>query len=234
MRTITLAITSYQRFEMLLESFAQVFNDDRISEILIVDDFSEEYIFKKLKNHIDIIGSSKIVLHRNEINLDCYFNKRRAIDLCSNEWVALIDSDNIFTKDYIDAIFAIEEWDIDTIYQPEWAMPHFDFREYTGLTFSKENIAEYIDKPMVSTLCNAMNYFVNKEKYTDVWEGTVDPHTADSILQNYNHLKSGGKIYVTPNMRYIHRIHDGSHYKINVHKTGSLYSEIENNLRNLK
>lgn len=231
-RKISLCITTYNRYQETLESFVQVANDDRISEIVIVDDCSDLEIYQKLKIAVEFCD--KVKLFRNINNQDCYRNKKHAISFALNEWCIIFDSDNILTKEYIDRLYQIPVWDYETIYQPAWAQPAFYFRPYEGLTFTKENIAENLHRPMLSTMLNAMNYFVNRDKYSSVWQKDINPHTADSILQNYNHLASGGKIYVVPGMFYEHRIHNGSHYKNNNHLTGNLYQEIENNLKQLR
>jgi glycosyltransferase involved in cell wall biosynthesis len=45
MRKISLCLTNYNRKELLMESFAHVLNDERISEIIISDDHSDEDIY---------------------------------------------------------------------------------------------------------------------------------------------------------------------------------------------
>lgn len=231
-RKITLAITTWNRYNETLEAFINIANDNRVSEIVICDDNSDIEIFNQLERAVSFCP--KVKLYRNLINYDCYCNKSHAVGLANNEWLIIFDSDNIMTTDYIDKLYAIEKWDDDTIYQPSWAQPNFDFRAYSGHTITKENVAQYLDLPMFSTLLNAMNYFVNRNKYLEVWQPLVNPHTADSILQNYNHLKSGGKINIVPELFYEHRVHEGSHYKKNVHLTGNLYEQIEQKLRQLK
>jgi len=62
---ITLSITTYNRSELVTESFDKVITDDRISEIIIVDDFSSIEIFNDLKNRIDNLKNSKIKLETN-------------------------------------------------------------------------------------------------------------------------------------------------------------------------
>jgi len=81
---------------------------------------------------------------------------------------------------------------------------------------------------------NAMNYFVNKEKYIEVWDGSINPHSSDSIFQNYNWLNAGYNIHFLEGMEYSHLVHDGSHYKANSHKDPEFYQKIEENLRNMK
>jgi glycosyltransferase involved in cell wall biosynthesis len=231
-RKISLCIPTWERTNMLFESFARVIDDDRISEIIIVDDCSSEEVFQSIKDAS--IYLKKIKLFRNAINLDCYRNKREAISKATNEWVIILDSDNIIDTNYLDRIYDEKEWAKNIAYMPSFAMPLFNYTAYEWQAFTKSNIAQYIDKPMVSTCLNCFNYFVNRDEYLRIWQPNIDPHTADSLLHNYNWLNAGNVIYIVPNLHYKHRVHDGSHYKNNVHLTGNLYHEIENKLRQLK
>ncbi len=229
-RKITLAITSWERVSLTLESFAQVLDSPFIDEIVIVDDCSHPKVYEQLKNSLT---NEKIKLYRNEVNLDCYRCKHRAVELSSNEWLILLDSDNIITKEYIDRLYEIPEWDPNTFYQPSFAKPHFDFREFEGYVIKKWNIAQHFDRPMWETLFNAANYFVNRDRYLEVWDGSVDPHSSDSIYQNFNHIKSGGEIRVVPGLFYEHRVHDASHYKLNNHKSPEFYKQIVEAIKQL-
>lgn len=236
-RKISLCLTNYNRVDLLFESFAQVIDDERISEIVISDDCSDLTIYQQVKGTVSALNAlygDKIRLFRNINNRDCYENKMIAISLASNEFCIIFDSDNTLDKSYLDRIYEIPQWDNHTAYMPCFAQPLFNYQAYEGITLTKENIAEYIDKPMVSTCCNCMNYFVNREQYLKSWQKDITPHTADSLLQNYNWLKDGNKIFIVPNLFYTHLVHDGSHYKNNVHLTGNLYQEIEEKIKQLK
>jgi glycosyltransferase involved in cell wall biosynthesis len=229
MKVFSLCLTNFNRYELLLDSFFDIMNDDRIGEIIISDDASNEDIFQDIRKAVK--WHPKVKLFRNETNQDCYRNKMIAISKASNDFVAIIDSDNKIDKRYIDAIYR-EQWDEETILAPEWAMPTFDYREFSGLTISRENVSLYMDRPFFSTCLNCMNYFVNKNKYLEVWDGSQDPVTADSIFQAYNWLKAGYNIKIVEGMRYTHLIHSGSHYQNNVKRTpNGFYEKIENNLK---
>lgn len=78
-----------------------------------------------------------------------------------------------------------------------------------------------------------MNYFVHRDEYCRVWDGSIEPWTADTIFQNYNWLKAGNKIHVVKGMQYEHLVHPGSHYQNYVHNTGNLYKEIEQKMMRL-
>jgi glycosyltransferase involved in cell wall biosynthesis len=232
---ISLCITTYNRTELLYESFRQVLNDDRISEISITDDRSSDEIWQTIFWQFNDVP--KVKLFRNNKNIDCYRNKREAISKATNEWVIIFDSDNIITKSYIDRIESLFTAGLNPkiIYQPSFARPHFNFTKYESFLIDKSNASKYMIDPMFGTMLNAMNYFVNRDEYLKVWDGSVDPVTLDSIYQNYNWLKAGNSIYVVPGLEYEHRVHSGSHYQNNVRRTPhGFHEEILNKLRSLK
>lgn len=232
-KKISLCLTNYNRYEEVLNSFVNVADDNRISEIVISDDASDIEIFKRLQTAVSFCP--KVKLYRSEINRDCYGNKRHVISLAENEWVAIIDSDNIIDKSYIDAIYNCTPWHKEIIYQPVFAMPAFNFTEFEGELITRSNVHEFIDRRLFDTALNAMNYFCNRDWYLDCWDGSVDPVTADSIFHNYNHLKAGGAIYFAEGLTYNHTIHAGSHYVNNVKRTPTgFYESIVEQLRNLR
>lgn len=228
---ITLAITNYNRTELLYESYRQLINDDRITEIVISDDHSNDEVYNTILWQSKAIP--KVKIYRNETNLDCYRNKRQAVKHATNEWVIIGDSDNIFTPEYVDRLFT-KEWEIDTLWQPSFARPHFNFKAYMGHYISKRNVSGYMDNDTFKTMLNAMNYFVNRDEFLRVWDGSVDPVTSDSIFQNYNWLKAGNSIYVCPGLEYNHRIHEGSHYQNNRTRTpNGFHKSIEDKIKQL-
>lgn len=232
MRKISVCIPTYNRLELTLKSFEKIKADERVDEIVIVDDCSTDGSFEYLK--LALKYESKVKLFKNETNLDCYKNKFTAISKASNDYCILLDSDNEIDTDYLDRIYE-QQWDTKIIFQPSFAQPLFDFREYEGLTITKENVAQYISRPMFDTMLNAMNFFVNRNEYLKAWDGTIDPVTADSIHFNYCWLINGGKINVVPNLSYQHLVHSGSHYQNNVARTPSgFYESVIERLKQLK
>lgn len=229
---ISLCVPSYNRFEMVLQCFEKIHKDRRIDEIIISDDCSTDGSYEHLSNHFKY--DSKVKIHRNESNFDCYFNKRKAVELASNNWVILGDSDNVFGLDYLDRIFDYT-WDKDYILTPDFAYPKFDFRAYSGLTVNRKNVAEYIDKPLFETMLNASNFFINKKTYLEVWDGSIDPVTSDSIYFTSKWLEGGKSIFVVPDLCYFHRVHPQSHYQNNVARTPiGFHEQILQKLRELK
>lgn len=234
---ISVCVTTYNRSDLTVRCIEQIVSDSRVSEIVIVDDCSDINEYYKLELKLmQFSKSDKIKLHRNPKNLDCYFNKRRVIELAKEEYCILFDSDNILTKSYLDAI----ETNLPlvkhrgTILTPEFARPAFDFRWLSGTLLDKSNIARYIDQSNCEVMLNACNYFVNREEYLRVFDDSIDPVTSDSIYFILKWLEIGNAIYVCPGLQYDHTLHDGSHYLKNHKRTPEgFHEEVKRKIRQL-
>jgi glycosyltransferase involved in cell wall biosynthesis len=222
---ITLAVPTHNRFALVLECVGSVIDDPRVGEIVLSDDCSTDGSYEALLHHFK--DHPKVKLYRNKSNVDCYFNKRQAVELASSPWLILFDDDNVIKSDYLNVLFALPSWDADTVYCPEWAQPHFDYRKFAGVTVDKHSVHRYMHSPPFRTALNTCNYFVNRQSYLDVWDGSKNPHTADSIYQAHNWLRAGKKLSLVPGLRYFHRVHEGSHYKLNNKKTANFGKEVE-------
>lgn len=210
---LTVAFTSHNRTNLLYEAVEPFLNDDRIPEIVISDDQSNENIIAEIWEKYSL--TAKVRVYKNDFNLDCYHNKAKAVERSTNEWVLLLDSDNIFSTQFIDRIENLWQAGLNdrTAYAPDFARPHFDFRHLSGQALRKENISSLIDNNSTQTMLNAMNYLVNRSEYLRIFDRHVTPVTSDSIYQNCRWLDMGNTIYVVPDFQYEHRVHDGSHYR---------------------
>jgi len=228
---ISLCVTNFNREILLFQAIEQVLDDDRVSEIIISDDCSEYELYKRVVEHYK--PYPKVKISRNDTNVDCYRNKHKAVSLASNDWVIVWDSDNIMTKAYIDKLSNLKSpffdganaWVNNVAYQPSFAKPHFNFTAFEGAIISKMTVSKFLSANQFQTMLNEMNYFVNRDEYLKVWDGSVDPVTSDSIFQNYNWLKAGNSIYVVPGLEYEHTVHNGSHYQQNNRRTPKGFHE---------
>lgn len=209
---LTLAITVWNRYEMLLESFANVIDDPRIDEILIMDDASAPEYWNKIKELPKFNPKIKVV--RQLVNYGMSRNKRDAVFHSKNDWIILFDSDNIIGKDYLDALEVEEKRDgrlISTfIYCPSFAKPNFDYRKFEPVSIWWRTIREILSQndPMFNCFLNTCNYVVNREQYLRVWRSNSQMKGSDTIWHNYNHLiTDGGLFRVVPGMHYEHRVH---------------------------
>lgn len=229
---ITVAIPHYNRFAFLQEAISNIVDDPRISEIVVSDDLSIDGSWDLLRNVYQ--GHPKVRLFRNSKNLDCYANKAAAVRRAEGKWIILLDDDNILKRDYLDRLVSMQPWCEHTVYCPEWAQPHFDYRPYAGVEITRKNVAQYMSRRHFATLLNTANYFFHKDLYLKYWNEKIDPVTADSIYMAMRILEGGDRFFVVPGLQYFHRVHAGSHYKKNFRRTGMIRREIETRLLNLR
>lgn len=212
---LSLAITSYNRYEMTVESFAQVIHDPRIDDIVILDDASTDGSYEKLRDHF--AGNEKVRVIRQAQNRGMSRNKSDAVALSKNEWVALLDSDNKIDSAYIDAFFNAARpygiFESGIIYAPEFARPAFDYRKFSGKVIHRFNTRKVIDDSMGNCLLNTCNYIISRSTYTKVFEANAEIKGTDTLWFNYLWLKAGYSLYIVPGMQYDHLVHDGSTWK---------------------
>lgn len=223
---ISICLTNFNRSKLLFESISNVLMDERVNEVVISDDCSRDEIFQSVVWYFKEFP--KVRIYRNESNLDCYRNKAKALELATNDWCILFDSDNIMDKSYLDKIetMVIAGLSPRTIYTPSFARPHFDFTSVSGVNISRANIAGLVHSDKVTTMLNAANYFVNRHEYLKVFNPDIDPVTSDSIYMMSRWLEAGNTVYVVPDLSYQHRVNnhgseEGSHYGANVRRTPS-------------
>lgn len=238
---ISLAITTFNRNLFVIEAFIKVIDNDLIDEIIIVDDHSDEAIFIRLNNIIVNLGKDKVKLYRNETNLKPFANKYEAVKKCRNEWVILLDSDNIIDNNYIKTISAIEKEDDviycpEILYRPDRGCVEWTYGEFNGLVIDKTNVKNYLNNINFETLLNTGNYFLNREKYMSVFEQSDKDNKwtlADSVYFSYLWLLGGNRMKIIPDLYYTHRIHGGSWYLMNFEEYSFFNIEIKEKIKEL-
>lgn len=223
-KQLTVCIPTYKRYQMTVEAVSSALQDDRVGEVVVVEDGLTED-GQMLKQHYN--NHPKVTVYFNHTNLGVYGNKHRAVQLASNPWVIILDSDNRLTREYLDAVFNAE-WNEAEVLAPVFARPTFDYRAYSGKVLQKNNVAQFIGKAGIDCCLNTMNYFVNRTMYLLVWQPRADIIGADSIYFNYLWMLAGNRIKLLPDMEYEHRVHDGSYYVSVARESAPLTKQIEN------
>jgi glycosyltransferase involved in cell wall biosynthesis len=240
---LSLCITTYNRYDLLKESYAQVIDDPRISEIIIVDDCSTE---QGIKEKVNGLAAGKVKVYHQAQNRGMSRNKADAISYASNEWVIIFDSDNVIGKDYLDAFYkfiehegkGLENGD-SIIFCPDFAKPDFDYRAFAQLKgpaygiYGGKNVAECITDDKFNCLMNTCNYIVHRDSYLSTYQYNPDHIASDTIWHNYNHLKNGGLFAVVPGMEYYHRVHKGSGFLQGVDHNMKMQNEVRKMIMNL-
>lgn len=210
-----------------------------ISEIVIVDDASENY--DGLVSYVKNFNDSRIRLFRNETNQGVFGNKVTAIAHCTNDWVQLCDSDDRMDVDHFAKLIELKPWDPQTMYASSWGKPKFKYQSLVG-TY---NAAEYLaltrkGDPWQPCQMNTGNHFVFRKRFVELLQPHVDqgisssyPNTfdyatkpqaywrkvfdgADSAFYNTRWFLSGGTLQIVEGLGYVHRY--------NATSTGAYYS----------
>ena len=216
---ISVAIPYYNRADMVMETIKPLLPDNRIDEIILCDDCSPRRDFLQLLKNTS--GMDKIKIIRNTENHHNQHNKRNALSFAKNEWVLLLDNDNIANREFIDKFFGIGRYDKNTIYHPAFASPMYDYRQFNGHVITKKNANIYCRHAIFVTLANTNNYFVNRDEYLRIYEYDKTVRGADGIYYTYSWLKAGNKLFIVPDLEYYHRVHEGSEF----------LREVENNMK---
>lgn len=203
----SLCITNYRRYDLLLESFAKVLADPRISEIVISDDCSEKKCYDKVARYCS--GERKIKLFRNEENVGMGMNKKLAIERATGEWCILLDSDNVIDGTYLDALDRTTAFP-EVIRAPVSGGNGLDYTRFRNWYVSRNNIRHFLSFPKSEMVLNTCNYCVHRERYLQVYEHNDKMIASDTIWFNYLWLKSGGGFTIVGGLQYFHRVHKGS------------------------
>ena len=231
MKKLSVCVTTYMRFDLTIKSFEQVIDDDRIYQILLLDDCSKDGSFEKLAERFE--NSNKVKVVQQILNRGMQINKSDAVRLSPTNWCILFDSDNVISKEYIDKIFELPAWDDDTIYAPSRALPTFIYDEFAGQTITKANVSGYVGKNFFGAMINTCNYFLNRDFYIKSFKYNPLVKETDTANHFYNHLKNNGKFYVVPDLEYSHLVHENSGFMQNVHYNMASAMDIEKQLMQL-
>jgi glycosyltransferase involved in cell wall biosynthesis len=221
---LSLCIPTMDRWEFLKENLPKYIENPYIDEIVISDENGADA--SKITTNL---SHPKIKVFINSEKLGVLKNKERAIYLASNDWVAIIDSDNFAPLSYFDAWTAyitLNSISKNIIYAPSRTIathghPGFNFTGFIGKPLTKHTYWNLSTTGPTAGICtevaiNTMNYIVNKtfylesseEKYKDLFR----VNAWDSKLRTWLLLNRDG-IYVFPeNMEYYHVVHPGSSY----------------------
>lgn len=231
---ISLCIPNYERIEILINSFIEVIDDDRISEIVIMDDNSSN--FDIIKKSIDQLSNNKIKLYKQDVNQGTFFNKLECVKKSENDYLILLDSDNIINKSYLDKIYE-SEWLYNKIILPEKLIHHpenmwgksgifIDYSKFNGIKINKDYCRDYFlnNGESLDVLLNTGNFFVNRDSYIKSFEINTfsrDVDICDVAFFNYLFLSSDENNYVEvcSGLEYTHRVHNHSYYINNSHKS---------------
>ena len=219
---LTVAIPTMRRFNFLQKSIPQLLDNPLITAVTVCDETGED--IQQIEQ--TVWGKHpKLRLHKNPKRLGMYYNKRKCLEVAPTDWVAVLDSDNIFPEAFFETIFDMwsnESPDSRTIYASGQIVRVFlktgeseeRTRHFAGKQITKNNWNTILGTQGWNFLLNDGNWIGNKALLeawpTDIQEDQI--RATDSIRIVRNFILNGFIYSVVPDLRYIHTVHDDSEW----------------------
>jgi len=228
----SLCIPTMDRYDKFLHvNLLKYINNPLIDEIIISDENGND--IKKIKQNIKNLDKFKFNI--NNKRKGAFYNKIQCCQLATNEWIALIDSDNFADINYFTVVNDFlnnMEKPIrkNVILAPSFAKPNFDYRHFSGMCFKKNNFQNipYI-KEKSAIVMNTGNYILNKYlidnlKLSDNDKILINQSNACDVIL-FNTLlfeKLDLEMHILSELYYEHVVHSGSSYLNNCNQTRSI------------
>jgi glycosyltransferase involved in cell wall biosynthesis len=223
---LSVAIPTMNRWHYLKDSLPKYIDNPHIDEIVICDENGFDAL--QIRQHYSNCKKLKIFI--NSTPLGAGANKVLAVSKATNDWVALLDSDNFADIDYFTTWRKyIEEHGLDKsmVYAPsichtKEGHADFDYSKHAGKAVTKETLKERCRDGVWEMILNTGNFIINKQNYllaVPTHPAVQDLLTRNSCLEAL--LKAGAlvahgmKYFVVPDMKWYHGINRESVYAQN-------------------
>ena len=217
---LTVAIPTLRRWNFLQKTLPTLLDNDLITYVVISDETGEDV---KQIQATSYGTHSKLRLSTNSEILGMYRNKRRCLELAPTEWVAVLDSDNVFPEAFFETIAdELRSADTKTIYASAHIVRLFlktgESEErtghFSGNRINKDNWNKTLQTPAWNFLLNDGNWIGHKS-LLEAWPLNIPESkikATDSLMIVRNAVLAGFTYYVVPDLRYIHTVHDDSEW----------------------
>jgi hypothetical protein len=219
---LTVAIPTMRRWKGFLEKSLPTFlNNDSVTYVVVCDETGED---------VEAILASrwgthpKLRLHTNQQRLGMYANKRRCVELSPTDWVAVLDSDNIFPDVYFETLFELwkdEGASNKTVYAASEIVRVFlktgeseeRTSHFSGMRITRANWNQVLKMKAWNFLLNDGNW-VGHKSVLEAWPQLPESKVkaTDSIRIVKGLVEKGWAYAIVPGMRYIHTVHDDSEW----------------------
>jgi glycosyltransferase involved in cell wall biosynthesis len=105
---VTIAIPTFNRPELVRETIASAIAQtfDLPTEILIIDNASDQENTQSLLDHVRSLGTYPIRYYVNEANIGMFGNWNRCITLARGKWLTILSDDDLLLPDHLRQIFS--------------------------------------------------------------------------------------------------------------------------------
>ena len=228
---VSLCITTMDRFDNFLsksfDNYLEYLKIGLIDEIIISDENGNDYN-KIQEKYNDILKTTpNFKIYENEKRLGVFKNKLKVCSYASNEYIALIDSDNFPDKKYFEIIKKYIEtnhkkFPKNIIMAPSKSInhnnaPNLNYKEFENQIITKSNIKNYLSNIKFQVLLNTGNYIISKNisdniqynnNFMDIISGCDVVYFNLLAFMQYQDLE----LHVVEGLEYSHTEHKDGEY----------------------
>ena len=221
--SLTVAIPTMDRWDEFLKDQLPIYlNHPKIHYVVICDENGND-ISKIIESEYGM--DPKLRMYQNNTVLGVYGNKRECFLHSTTDWVAVLDSDNVFEPAFFDAFFLAIDRDTEssnkTIYcagknirlDIDTGIAEDKTRHFSGMKISQQNWNKIIDTPGWNFLLNDGNCIWPRDvikQFPNIPEERIVG--TDSVFFMHRAISAGYTLSVEPDMKYTHTVHKGSHW----------------------
>ena len=229
---LTVAIPTMERWSFLKDQVPKYLNDPNVSYVVISDENGKDI---NVMSELELDSNSKLRLYENDSVLGVYGNKRQCFLKAPSPWVAVLDSDNKFEPSFFSEFLRCKERDgakaEKTIYcagenirlDLQTGLTEDKTSQFSGMKISRENWNSVLEMRGWNFLLNDGNCIWPRDvvkHFPDIPEDQIVG--TDSIFFMRQAIQAGYTLSVEPTMRYVHTVHDGSHWLQNAQVSSRL------------
>jgi len=222
MSGLTVAVPTMERWSFLKDQVPKYLDDPNVSFVVISDENGKDI---NIMSELELDSNSKLRLYENDVVLGVYGNKRQCFLKAPSPWVAVLDSDNKFEPSFFSEFLKCKERDgalaEKTIYcagenirlDLHTGLTEDKTSQFSGMRISRENWNSVLQTRGWNFLLNDGNCIWPRDvvnHFPDIPEDQIVG--TDSIFFMRQAIQAGYILSVEPTMRYVHTVHDGSHW----------------------
>lgn len=221
--SLTVAIPTMRRWGFLEKTLPTYLSNALIHAVVICDETGEDADAIEAS---EFAAHPKLKVYRNPTRLGIYYNKRKCIEVSPTDWVAVLDSDNLFDHGFFDTL--------KDIWTHEGANPkHFyaagnalfisdtgaisnRLQSFAGIQLHAGTWNQIFDYPQWNYMLNDGNWVVHRSVLT-VLPTTVrdeDILATDAIFMARLFVQNGYVYDIRHELFYIHAIHKSSSWNL--------------------
>jgi hypothetical protein len=230
---LTVAIPTMERWSFLKDQVPKYLQDPNVSYVVISDENGKDI---NIMSELELDSNIKLRLYQNDTVLGVYGNKRQCFLKAPSPWVAVLDSDNQFEPSFFSEFLKCKERDGGPLVDKIIYCAGENIRLNLETGFTEDKTSQFSGMKINRSNWNSVlemrgwNFLLNDGNC--IWPRSVVKHFpdlpeeqivgTDSIFFMRQAIQAGYTLSVEPTMRYVHTVHEGSHWLQNAQVSSRL------------